>query len=77
MISTSDLVSAMKRRGLDNERFARGIGVSPSTVSRWLNKGIPKKYKEPQIKELLDQAEVVVYGGRHIDMFPETTKGLL
>lgn len=30
-----------------------------------------------QLKNLLDDAELVIYGGRHLDMFPETTKGLL
>ena len=67
---------ALLRRQISTKNFARNIGVTSSTISKWCKGGVPVKH-EHVVKQVLDATELQEYGAHHQDLMPETIKGEL
>lgn len=74
------LASEVRSHGLNQGEFARRVGVSATTVSRWLKGRVPKGRYIEQIADvlLLDVDQVLTRSGyrpRDLEVDPESPQG--
>ena len=72
MITGPQLQSALLSRQISAKDLALKIGVTETSIHKWLKKGVPEAREAIITTTFLNDMEAQKWGAQHIDMFPDT-----